>query len=230
MNRPETTIQERLFTMEDPAYREFMRRLIPTVPPERVIGIRTPALRNYAAELSKQPEKQLFLRALPHRYFEENNLHGFLIARMRDFDAAMEETERFLPFVDNWATCDQLTPKALNKNLPALLEHIRAWLRSDQPYTVRFGVEMLMRDYLDGAFDPQLLALAAGVQSEDYYVRMMLAWYFATALAKQYDAALPYLEQRRLEKWTHNKTIQKAVESCRITAEQKACLRTLRIK
>ena len=216
--------------MEDPAYREFMRRLIPTVPPERVIGIRTPALRNYAAELSKQPEKQLFLRALPHRYFEENNLHGFLIARMRDFDAAMEETERFLPFVDNWATCDQLTPKALNKNLPALLEHICAWLRSDQPYTVRFGVEMLMRDYLDGAFDPQLLALAAGVQSEDYYVRMMLAWYFATALAKQYDAALPYLEQRRLEKWTHNKTIQKAVESCRITAEQKACLRTLRIK
>jgi 3-methyladenine DNA glycosylase AlkD len=223
-------IQKRLETMGDPAYGAFMRRLIPGVMPETVIGIRTPALRKYAAELFCQPEKERFLRDLPHRFFEENNLHGFVIARIRDFGEALEETERFLPFVDNWATCDQLTPKALGRNLPVLLEHIRVWLRSDEPYTVRFGIGMLMRYYLEDAFTPEFPELVAAVRSEEYYVRMMVAWYFATALAKQYDAVLPYLEQRKLERWTHNKTIQKAVESFRITAEQKAYLRTLRIK
>ena len=224
------SIQARLAALGDSAYRDFMIRLLPNISPDGVMGVRTPALRNLARELEGTSQESVFLSSLPHVYFEENQLHGFLIGRMKDFHQAMAATEAFLPFVDNWATCDQLSPGVFQKDLPRLYQKICLWTASDQPYTVRFGLEMLMRYYLDGAFRPEILELAAGVQREDYYVKMMVAWFFATALAKQYQAALPYLEQRRLETWTHNKTIQKAIESDRVGEKEKAYLRTLRLK
>lgn len=230
MTAIEQEVQARLFALQDTEYRAFQCKLMPTVEPERVIGVRTPALRKLARELAKTPQAAAFLALLPHRYYEENNLHGFLIESIRDYDAAVAAVEAFLPYVDNWATCDTMSPKVFGRHRPELLERIRAWIASGQTYTVRFGIGMLMRWYLDEAFDPAYPALVAGVRSEEYYVKMMVAWYFATALAKQYEAVLPYLQKRQLEPWTHNKAIQKAVESYRITAEQKAYLRTLKVK
>lgn len=226
----EDTILPQLFALQDLSYREFHCRLMPTVNPESVIGIRTPALRKLAKDLSKTTEAAEFLRHLPHRYYEENNLHGFLIETIRDYDVAVAAVNEFLPYVDNWATCDLISPGIFRKHLPELLEQIKVWTASDRTYTVRFGIGMLMSFYLDEAFRPELLAIPAAVQSEEYYVNMMIAWFFATALAKQYDAALPYLQQQRLSKWTHNKTIQKAIESNRISEETKTYLRTLKIK
>ena len=202
---------------------------MPTVDPDTVIGVRMPALRKLVKDFAETPEAAEFLKALPHRYYEENNLHGLLISAMRDYDRAVAALDAFLPYVDNWATCDLIRPKVFQKHLPELLEKIQVWLASDHTYTVRFGLEMLMTCYLDDAFRPEYLELAAGVRSGEYYVNMMIAWYFATALAKQYDAALPYLRERRLDPWTHNKAIQKAIESCRVTGEQKAYLRTLKV-
>ena len=202
---------------------------MPTVDPDTVIGVRMPALRKLAKDFAETPEAAEFLKALPHRYYEENNLHGLLISAMRDYDRAVAALDAFFPYVDNWATCDLIRPKVFQKHLPELLEKIQVWLASDHTYTVRFGLEMLMTCYLDDAFRPEYLELAAGVRSGEYYVNMMIAWYFATALAKQYDAALPYLRERRLDPWTHNKAIQKAIESCRVTGEQKAYLRTLKV-
>lgn len=225
-----TEMQARLFALQDAGYRDFNSRLIPTVDPERVIGVRTPALRSLAKELRGGGQAERFLRELPHFYFEENQLHAFLIASLREFGKAMEAVEEFLPYVDNWATCDQLSPAAFKKDLPALESACVKWLRSDRVYTVRFGIGMLMRHFLDEGFTPACLDLVGGVSSGEYYINMMIAWYFATALAKQYDSALPWLEQRRLGQWVHNKTIQKAVESYRITPEQKDHLRTLRWK
>lgn len=225
-----TEVQARLFALQDTGYRDFNSRLIPTVEPERVIGVRTPALRGLAKELKGTDLTEEFLRALPHFYFEENQLHAFLIANLRNFDAALAAVEAFLPYVDNWATCDQLSPAAFKKDLPALEAACVRWLRSGRVYTVRFGIGMLMRYFLDDAFFPDYLTMVGGVHSGEYYINMMIAWYFATALAKQYDSALPWLEQRRLSQWVHNKTIQKAVESYRITPEQKESLRTLRWK
>lgn len=227
---PQNAIVRRLFALQDPAYKAFHQKLMPTVAPETIIGVRTPALRALAKELSGTPEAAGFLAALPHKYYDENNLHGFLIAAMKDFDAAMETMDAFLPYVDNWATCDLCSPKAFKKRLPALWDKIGQWIESGETYTVRFGLEMLMTFFLDDAFTPQVLERAAAVRSEEYYVRMMIAWFFATALCKQYEAALPYLVQRRLDTWSHNKTIQKAVESYRICDETKAYLRTLRIR
>ncbi len=226
----ESDVQARLFALQDLPYRDFQCKLMPTVDPARVIGVRTPALRQLAREYEKSPDAAAFLLALPHEYYEENNLHGFLIERIKDYDACVAAVDAFLPYVDNWATCDLISPNAFKKNLPALLESIRRWLASAHTYTIRFGIEMLMRFYLDAHFDPSYLALPAAVRSKEYYVNMMIAWYFATALAKQYDAALPYIEQRRIDAWTHNKAIQKAVESYRVTDEQKAYLRTLKVK
>lgn len=223
-------IRAELFAMQDPEYRDFQAKLIPNVEKEAVIGVRTPALRKYAREAAKKPEIQEFLAALPHRYYDENNLHGFLTEQIKDFDKCMEAVEAFLPYIDNWATCDMLSPKVFGKHTDRLLPAVRSWLASGETYTVRFGVNMLMRFYLDGEFRPEFLELAAGIRSDEYYVKMVVAWYFATALAKQYDAALPFLEQKRLEEWTHNKAIQKARESFRITAEQKEYLKTLKIK
>lgn len=223
-------ILKTLFALQDLKYRDFQAKLMPTVDPETVIGVRTPELRRLAKEYAKTPESREFLKLLPHRYYEENNLHGFLLETVKDYGQAMEYVENFLPYINNWATCDMVCPKVFGKHLPELLEKIRVWIASGETYTVRFGLGMLMRFCLDEAFRPEYLELAASLRSEEYYVNMMTAWYFATALAKQYGAALPYLQERRLDPWTHNKTIQKALESRRISEEQKTCLRALRIK
>jgi len=271
-------IRSRLFALQDVPYRDFQAKLIPTVDPETMIGVRTPALRQLAKELAKSPsgngkagsgkagpagsgktasgkngkassakkhtglppELSAFLSELPHRYFDENQLHAFLISEIKDFDVCIAETERFLPYIDNWATCDQMSPKIFRKHRPELLPYIRKWIVPDgtgagtfkvspeKTYIVRFGTGMLMEHFLDDDFDPAYPELVSRIRSGEYYVNMMTAWYFATALAKQYDAVLPYLTEKRLDPWVHNKTIQKAVESFRITPEQKAYLKTLR--
>ena len=226
----EQRIEEQLFSAQDIKYRDFQRTLLPTLPPETIIGVRTPQLRTMARELSRQPEGTAFLDLLPHRYYEENNLHAFLIERIRDYDRVIARLERFLPYVDNWATCDSMSPAIFKRHLPQLRDQCRRWLDSDHTYTVRYGIGMLMRHFLDDAFSPEYLEWVAGVHSSEYYVNMMVAWYFATALAKQYDAALPYLTEYHLARWTHNKAIQKALESYRITPEQKQFLRGWKVK
>ena len=223
-------ISEKLFALQDKKYQSFQSKLMPTISPETVIGVRTPLLRKLAKELSGTPQAEDFLRSLPHAYYEENNLHAFLVERIRDYDRALAETERFLPYIDNWATCDCFCPKVFAKHKDALIVPIRRWLDSDRLYTVRYAIGMLMRHYMDEAFQPEFLAWVAGVQSEEYYINMMRAWYFATALAKQPDSAFAWLTERRLDVWTHNKTIQKAVESYRISAERKQQLRGMRIQ
>ena len=226
----EQEIRVRMFALQDQPYAEFQKKLIPNVDPDSFIGVRTPELRRLAREMVKSGEGDAFLQALPHRYFDENQLHAFLLSEEKDFSRCIALVEVFLPYVDNWATCDQMSPKAFKKHLADLLEYIQKWIHSSRTYTVRFGLGMLMQHYLDERFEPSFLEWAAAVQSEEYYIRMMAAWYFATALAKQYDAALPYLQQRRLDEWTHNKTIQKALESYRVPEEHKAYLKTLRRK
>ena len=223
-------IQVKLFALQDKAYADFQSKLLPTVQRETVIGVRTPDLRKIAKQLSRTPAAQEFLQSLPHRYFDENQLHAFILSDEKDFGTCLAELERFLPFVDNWATCDQLSPRCFKKHAAELLPHIRKWMRSTHTYTIRFGICSLMRYYLDEAFLPEYLQWVASIKSDEYYIRMMQAWYFATALSKQWDATLPYIEQHSLEKDTHNKTIQKAVESFRITDEQKALLKTIRAK
>lgn len=230
MNAIAEQIQRDLFAMRDEEYHSFHAKLIPTVNPDNFIGVRTPELRNYAKNLAKQPQALEFLSILPHQYYDENNLHGFLIEAMKDYDAVIPALDKFLPYVDNWATCDMLAPKVFKKHLPELLLKITEWMASEHTYTKRFGMNMLMKYYLDDAFCPEYLNMVASVKSDEYYVKMMIAWFFATALAKQYDATLPYIENHKLEPWTHNKAIQKSVESYRITSEQKEYLRTLKRK
>lgn len=222
-------IQSRLFALQDAPYRAFTAKLIPNIDPDTIIGVRTPEVRRLAKELNGTEQARAFLAALPHRYFEENNLHGFLIERIRDFDACVFELGRFLPYVNNWSTCDQMRPVSFKKHLDALYPLIEKWIGTEQTYTVRFGVEMLMSFYLNERFSPEHLTMLTKIRSKEYYVRMMVAWYFATALFKQYDAALPVFEHRLLPEWTHNKAIQKAVESYRVTDEHKAALRALKI-
>jgi len=214
-----------LFSMQDKEYKKFISALLPTVDPKTIIGIRTPALRAYA---KKMTNREAFMQALPHQYYEENNLHAFLIEQIRDYDACISALNAFLPYIDNWATCDSMRPRALKKEPVRLLADIERWLASDHTYTVRFGIQLLMLYYLDEHFNSVYLKRVAAIQSEEYYVNMMIAWYFATALAKQYDATLPYIKERCLSPWVHAKTIQKAVESYRITPEQKALLRQLK--
>lgn len=223
-----TKIQKRLFELQDKEYAAFQAKLIPTVDTKRIIGVRTPALRAYAKELFKAGGYEKFLTALPHKYFDEDQLHAFLISLEKDYDTVLAQLAAFLPYIDNWATCDQLSPKVFQKHLDELLVHIKAWLTSDHTYTVRFAIGMLMQFYLGEAFSPEYLGLVAAVESEEYYVNMEIAWYFATALAKQYDDTVPYIEEHRLSPWTHKKTIQKAVESYRITPEQKEYLKSFR--
>ena len=225
----EEEIRNKLFRLRDEKYRNFQSRLIPSVSADTVIGVRTPDLRRYAKQLVKREDRQVFLDDLPHRYFDENQLHAFIVSEIKDYEKCMEQVSRFLPYVDNWATCDQLSPKAFGKHQTELMEKIRGWICSDETYTIRFGLGMLMRHFLDDSFDPSYLDMASVVRSEEYYVNMMTAWFFATALAKQYDAAVPFIEEHRLDAWTHNKTIQKATESYRITPEQKEYLRSLKI-
>ena len=223
-------ILEKLFALQDKEYQTFQSKLMPTVLSETVIGVRTPLLRQLAKELAGTPQAENFLQSLPHKYYEENNLHAFLVEKIRDYDTALTETERFLPYIDNWATCDCFCPKVFAKHREELLVSIRRWLDSDKLYTVRYAMGMLMRYYLDEEFRPEYLVWVASVHSEEYYLNMMRAWYFATALAKQPDATMPWLTERRLDVWTHNKTIQKAVESFRIHPEMKQQLRELRIR
>lgn len=221
-------IRARLFEMQDPEYRDFHAKLIPTIDRENIIGVRTPALRKYAKEAAKNPQIKEFLSALPHKYYDENNLHGFVIEQIRDFEECLEAVDAFLPYVDNWATCDLMSPKVFGKHTDELMSSIRRWLASGETYTIRYGVNMLMRFFLDEEFQPEYPELVAGIQSDEYYVKMAVAWYFATALSKQYDTVVPYLENHRLDVWTHNKAIQKARESYRITEEQKEYLKTLK--
>ncbi|HJD21829.1 MAG TPA: DNA alkylation repair protein [Candidatus Gemmiger faecigallinarum] len=230
MNQAVETIRARLQALQDREYRAFHSRLVPTVDPDTIIGVRVPLLRKLARELSATPEAAVFMDDLPHRYYEENTLHGLLISRMNDYAMAVRALEQFLPYVDNWATCDSISPRAFGRHPDELPGQLHSWMASSHPYTVRFGLGMLMQFYLDDQFQPTYLDWAAEVHSEEYYVNMMVAWYFATALAKQPDATLPLLQQNRLSTWVHNKTIQKAVESYRISPEQKAYLRTLRRK
>ena len=212
---------------QDETYRQMQIRLLPNLSPDSIIGVRTPVLRSIARQLE---DASAFRENLPHRFFEENQIHSFLLEREKNFDAAVLEIERFLPFVDNWATCDQLRPRCFQRNRQKLLRYIRKWIASDEPYTIRFGVGMLMVHFLDEDFEESLLELPAGVQSKEYYVQMMVAWFYATALAKQYEAALPYISGYRLDQWTHNKTIQKAVESYRVSPEHKRELIGYRLK
>lgn len=221
-------IEAELFRMRDEKYAAMQRKIIPTVEADRIIGVRTPVLRDFAKTLYKDDDAEAFLSCLPHRYFDEDQLHAFMISLEKNFDKCLAQVEAFLPFIDNWATCDQLSPKAFKKEAERLIPHICSWIRSDKTYIVRFAIGMLMQFFLDDRFSLEYPDMVAAVESDEYYVNMMVAWYFATALAKQYDEVLPYLEEHRLDEWTHKKTIQKAVESYRITPEQKAYLKTLR--
>lgn len=223
-----TDLKNRLFSLSDKTYAEFQAKLTPNIPRESFIGVRVPVLREFAKEYSKEPEHEEFMHRLPHEYYDENMLHGLLIERIRDYDKCIEETERFLPFVDNWAVCDIMSPKVFTKHKPELLCKIHEWTASDKPYTVRFGLEMLMSHFLDADFSSELLEIPAKVESSEYYVNMMIAWFFATALTKRWDAAIPYIENERLAVWTHNKSIQKAIESRRISDERKEYLRSLK--
>ena len=223
-------ITTKLFSLQDTAYRDFQVKLIPGMDAQKEIGVRTPELRKLSKELAKREDIREFLNDLPHQYFDDNQLHAFILSGEKDFEKCMEDLERFLPYVDNWATCDQMSPKVFRKNRKKLLESINRWIGSEHTYTVRFAIKMLMEHFLDEDFDPIYPEMVATVRSEEYYIRMMIAWYFATALAKRYDAVLPYLKQEKLDVWTHNKAIQKAVESYRITEEQKIYLKSLKRK
>lgn len=223
-------ILDELFRLQDVKYRDFQGKLIPTVSAGSIIGVRTPELRRYAGKLVKSGDVQPFLDELPHAYFDENQLHAFIISLVKDYDRCMDELEKFLPYIDNWATCDQLSPKVFKKHRDLLPDRISAWIASGETYKVRFGIGMLMEHFLDEDFDPVYPEMVADIRSGEYYVNMMTAWYFATALAKQYDSILPYIAEHRLEDWTHNKAIQKAVESRRITPEQKEDLKKYKVK
>lgn len=225
-----TNVQDQLFGMQDLKYRDFHAKLMPTVNKEKLIGVRTPALRAFAKSYGKTEEAKEYLQILPHQYYEENNLHGLLIEQIKDYDTCLKELKRFLPYIDNWATCDMLAVKVVKKHLDTFIDEVYRWMESDHTYTIRFGVNMLMRYYLEDAFRMEYPEKVAQIRSKEYYVNMMRAWYFATALAKQYEKLLPFIEEQKLDIWTHNKTIQKAIESYRITPEQKEYLRGLKIK
>lgn len=223
-------LQRQLFEMQDLKYRDFQAGLLPTLDKERIIGIRMPQLRKFAKTYGKNEKTNDFMMQLPHYYYEENNLHGLLIDQIKDYEICLDRLEAFLPYIDNWATCDMLTVPVVKNNLDGFVANICRWIESGHSYTMRFSISMLMKYYLEEKFKPEYPEMVANVESEEYYVNMMRAWYFATALAKRYDDILPYLTEYRLDTWTHNKTIQKAVESYRITQEQKGYLRTLRVR
>ncbi len=230
MNNIIDEIRSELNALQDTGYRDFQSKLFPTVAKLSVIGVRTPALRSYAKQLSQRDDVDVFLKDLPHRYFDENQLHAFIISGIRDYGECLRKVEQFLPYVDNWATCDQMSPKVFRKHRQELPERIEVWIKSKETYTVRFGIKMLMEHFLDEDFDVKYPNMVAQIRSEEYYVNMMIAWYFATALAKQYEAVIPFIEECRLDVWTHNKAIQKSVESYRITPQQKEYLRSLKVK
>ena len=223
-------VTEKLLALGEPAYRDFLAKLIPTVDPSTIIGIRSPLMRSLTKELAGTPDAEAFLAELPHKYYEENTLHGILIERIGSYDRTIEAIDRFLPYVDNWATCDTMSPKIFKKHHAELAGKIPEWIHSDHTYTIRFGVGMRMAHFLEEDYRPDIADEVASIVTDEYYVNMMIAWFFATALAKRYDDILPVIESRRLSVWTHNKTIQKAVESYRITEDHKTYLKSLRIR
>ena len=222
------TVYERLLKVQDKEYRDFQIKLVPNISPDAMIGVRTPDMRNIAKEVFKSDERDAFLKELPHKFYEENLVHFFLIAMIKDFDECVKAVDEFLPYVDCWPVSDQATPKSFKKNHEKLLPHIKKWIASDHVYTARFGIRMLMNEFLGEDFRLEYLEWVAAVKREEYYIKMMVAWFFATALAKRYDESVVFIEERRLEPWTHRKAIQKAVESFRVSDEHKEYLRTLR--
>ena len=221
---------EELFKLQDIKYREVQIKTITNIDPDTIIGVRTPDLRKLAKELYKSNNYKDFIEDLPHKYFEENQLHSFIIFETKDYNECISRLNKFVPYIDNWATCDQGVSRLFKKHTDELLKEIKVWIKSKETYTIRFGINSLMRYYLDDKFKPEYLEMVSKIRSDEYYVNMMIAWYFATALAKQYDSAVKYIENNKLDKWTHNKTIQKAIESYRITNEQKEYLRSLKEK
>jgi 3-methyladenine DNA glycosylase AlkD len=222
-------IEDKLFSLQDNKYREMQIKIIPNIEANSIIGVRTPELKKYAKELIKGDYKS-FLNELPHKYFDENQLHAFIISEIKDYNECIEYTNIFLPYINNWATCDQLSPKIFKKHTDELLNEIKKWLKSKETYTIRFAIGMMMQYYLEDNFKEEYLEWVSKIKSEEYYINMMKAWYFATALAKQYVKTIPYIENKKIDKWTHNKTIQKAIESYRITQEQKEYLKSFKIK
>ena len=223
-------IRDNLFELQDKKYRDFLAKLIPNINSESIIGVRTPNLRIKAKKLIKENNYQEFINELPHKYFDENQLHAFIISEIKDYDICITYINKFLPYIDNWATCDQMSPKTFKNHHKELISQIKIWTKTKDTYTIRFGIGMLMQHYLDKDFKPQYLEMVSKIKSNEYYVNMMIAWYFATALAKQYEITIPYIEKQILDPWTHNKTIQKAMESYRILPEQKTYLKTLKRK
>ena len=221
-------IQKQLFKMQDVEYKNFHSKLMPTVDDEKIIGIRIPVLRKFANEFAKSQEAETFVESLPHKYYEEDNLHAFVLEKIKDFDVAIKKTEAFLPYIDNWATCDMFMPKCFKSNSNYLLKEIKKWIKSKETYTTRYGILLLMKLFLDDNFKLEYAKLVAQIKSDEYYVNMMIAWFFATALSKHYDDILPFITENKLSVWVHNKTIQKAIESNRILNETKAFLKTLK--
>ena len=221
-------IQKELFSLQDKEYMKFLSKLTPNVSEDTIIGVRIPEIRKLAKKLVKNNEYEDFLKELPHKYYDENLLHGAIISESKDFEKCIKLLDNSLPFVDNWAVCDTISPKIFKKYKKELIEKIKEWSQSDKTYTCRFGVEMLMTHFLDEDFKKEYLEMVADIHSEEYYVKMVVAWFFATALAKQWDYAVIYLEDNRLDVWVHNKTIQKARESLRISLEKKEHLKKLK--
>ena len=222
------SVYERLLAVKDPEYREFQAKLVPNIDPATIIGVRTPDMRNIAKEVAKIKERDAFLQELPHKYYEENLVHFFVIAQIKDFDECVKRVEEFLPYVDCWPVSDQASPKSFKKNHNNLLPYIKKWIASNHVYTARFGIRMLMNEFLGDEFKDEYAQMVADKKGEDYYLKMMVAWYFATALAKNYDETVKYIEERRLDEWVHKKAIQKAVESFRVTDEHKEYLKSFR--
>ena len=220
-------MKEELFKLQDKKYQEMQFKIIPNIDNSTIIGVRTPEIKKLAKEVLKGDYKS-FLEELPHTYFDENQLHAFIISEIKDFNECINYINKFLPYVDNWATCDQLSPKVFKKNTNKLIDEIKVWIKSKETYTIRFGVGCLMQYYLNDEFKEEYLELVSKIKSNEYYVNMMIAWYFATALAKQYDSAIKYIENHKLDKWVHKKSIQKAIESFRVSDAHKEYLKTLR--
>lgn len=222
------SVYERLMMYQDKKYKEFQSKLVPNIDKETIIGVRTPQMRSIVKEIFGTEEANDFLKVLPHQYYEENLIHFFLISKIKDFDDCVKEVERFLPYIDCWPVCDQATPLVFKKNHDKLIPLIKKWIKSKHVYTARFGIRMLMNEFLDKDFKEEYLELVSSKKGEDYYLKMMIAWYFATALAKQYDSTIKYIEERKLDPWVHNKTIQKAVESYRVSDKHKEYLKRFR--
>ncbi|MCR4933447.1 MAG: DNA alkylation repair protein [Lachnospiraceae bacterium] len=223
-------LQKALFDNQDKEYRVFQQKLMPGIDLNDIIGVRLPVIRKIAKENAKTEDAKKFLDSLPHKYYDENQLHGFLINQIKDYDECVKRIDEFLPYVDNWAVCDSINPKMLSKHKEELIKDIKRWVSSKETYTIRHGIHMLMAFFLDSDFKKEYLEIPAKIVSEEYYVNMMIAWFFATALAKKWDETITYIEEKKLPVWVHNKTIQKAIESYRVNEEHKQYLRTLKIK